>query len=79
MDKKTITGTVTSINVITTKLGRQMMFADVEEYDEKWNVIVFPDTWDNTQEKWIEGHTVTVSGTLSARDGRISIVCDNVI
>lgn len=76
--KTKITGLVSQIKRITTKLGQPMMFAKVEDLSDSVEVLVFSDTLEKTQLVWQENKVVLVSGKMSWRGGEPKFICDNV-
>jgi DNA polymerase-3 subunit alpha len=74
----TLAGMVTYIRRHTTKRGDPMAFVGLEDLQGLVEVIVFPRTWKETQEKWQMDKIVVVRGRVDARGREPKIICENV-
>jgi DNA polymerase III alpha subunit len=54
-----------------------MLFTKLEDWANKIEVVVFPDTLEKNPEVWQEEKIVMVQGKVSERDGTLSIICDS--
>ncbi|MBI3046408.1 MAG: DNA polymerase III subunit alpha [Candidatus Harrisonbacteria bacterium] len=73
-----IAGIVSKVQRVMTKLGQQMVFAKVEDFNDSLEVIVFSDTLQKTLPVWRENNAVLVSGKMSWRNGEPKLICDSV-
>jgi len=55
-----------------------MLFVQIEDMTGRIEVIVFPNTLEQTATIWQEEKIILVSGRISDRDGNLKIICDNV-
>ncbi|MGQ9681787.1 MAG: DNA polymerase III subunit alpha [Anaerolineae bacterium] len=69
-------GQVTAVHTIVTKKGDLMAFATVEDLSGSLEVVVFPKTYQETREIWVEDALVVVKGKADMRDERPSLICD---
>ncbi|MDO8430248.1 MAG: DNA polymerase III subunit alpha [bacterium] len=76
--KPKITGVVSQIKKINTKLGQAMAFAKIEDLNDSMEVIVFADTLAKTLPLWQENKIVMVTGKMSWRNGEPKLICDTV-
>jgi len=72
-----IGGIISSVQKFVTKNGRLMLFTKLEDWANKIEVVVFPDTLEKNPEVWQEEKIVMVQGKVSERDGTLSIICDS--
>ena len=73
-----IAGIVSKVQRVMTKLGQQMVFVKVEDFNDAMEVIVFSDTLQKTLPIWRENNAVLVSGKMSWRNGEPKLICDSV-
>ncbi len=71
-----ICGLISEIKKFVTKSGRLMLFTKLEDWANKIEVVVFPDTLLKDQEIWVEDKIIVVQGKVSDRNGNISVICD---
>ena len=69
-------GMVTGVHTIMTKKGELMAFVTIEDLSGSLEVVVFPRTFEETRELWVEDRLVVVKGRVEMRDERPSLVCD---
>lgn len=74
-----IGGLITSAKKIVTKTGKPMVFARLEDFGHAIEVIVFPNTYDQTAALWREGAIIIVNGKLSLRDSEPKFICDRAM
>ncbi len=76
-EKVIIAGCVSSLKKITTKSGRAMIFASVEDFSpQPIEVVVFNSTLTKTLPVWEVGNVVLVEGHMSSRNDEPKLVCD---
>jgi len=72
-------GLVLSVKSIYTKKGEKMLFAKVEDLQDSIEIIVFPETFQKTEQLWTEGSLVLLKGTVTQRGGAAQIICSKAI
>jgi DNA polymerase-3 subunit alpha len=76
-------GAVNDIREITTKNGQKMAFVKLEDHHGEIEVILFPNSYQQTLGLWERDHVMLVRGKVSARDkegnptGDIKIIADD--
>lgn len=79
----TIGGAITEIREITTKNGQKMAFVKVEDRFSEVEIILFPNSYQQTTGLWERDRVVLVRGKINARDkegnqnGEIKIMVDD--
>jgi DNA polymerase-3 subunit alpha len=63
-----IGGAVTDVREITTKNGKKMAFVKVEDRHAEIEVVLFPDSYQQTSSLWERDRVVLVRGKVSSRD-----------
>ena len=76
--KPKIAGVISKIQRVITKLGQPMLFAQVQDFNDTLEVMVFADTLAKTSLIWQENKTVMVSGKMSWRNNEPKFICDSV-
>ena len=71
-------GMVTKVHRITTKNGKPMLFATIEDLTSQIEVVVFPTILDKSQAAWQENQIIIVKGKINDRDGSAKLLCDEV-
>lgn len=71
-------GFVNKIKKINTRTGKPMLFVEIEDTTGRVEVLVFPNTLEQTSTAWQEEKVVLVSGRVSDRDDNLKIICDGV-
>jgi len=75
--KKTkIIGIINSIKRFTTKIGKPMLFVEIEDLTGKIEILVFPKILEKDPEVWEKGKIIILSGKLSNRDDELKILCN---
>jgi DNA polymerase-3 subunit alpha len=74
----TLVGMVTYIRPHTTKKGAPMAFVGLEDLQGLIEIIVFPRTWKESQEKWQVDKIVVVKGKVDAKGREPKILCESV-
>jgi hypothetical protein len=54
-----------------------MMFVGIENKDESIEILVFPRTYEETKDMWVDGKIVVVSGKISDKDDQIKLLVDS--
>ncbi|MEI2688694.1 MAG: DNA polymerase III subunit alpha [Anaerolineae bacterium] len=62
-----LAGNVVRVNQITTKKGDRMAFVTLEDLQGQCDVVVFPRTWEETKELWVQDRIVLVRGKAEKR------------
>ena len=71
-------GLVSKIRKIFTKNGQPMIFATIEDLEQKsLEVVVFTSVLEKTSAVWSENNVVIIEGRISVRDGQAKMICDN--
>ncbi|KPJ72587.1 DNA polymerase III subunit alpha, partial [Parcubacteria bacterium DG_74_1] len=73
-----IGGVISSIKKIITKNGKPMLFTQLEDEDNKVEVVVFPGIIERNHEIFKENKIVMVKGRVDNRDGVPKIICEEV-
>ncbi len=73
-----IGGFINKIKKINTRTGKPMLFVEIEDTTGRIEVLVFPNTLEQTSMAWQEEKVVLVSGRISDRDDDLKIICDGV-
>ncbi|MEK7114837.1 MAG: OB-fold nucleic acid binding domain-containing protein, partial [Patescibacteria group bacterium] len=71
-----IGGIIASAKKIVTKTGKPMLFVRIADFNSSIEVVVFPNTYEQTQALWNEGAAVLINGKISLRDNEPKIICD---
>ena len=74
-----IAGLISKIKKTVTKLGQPMIFAQVEDLNDKMEVIVFNDALSANPTAWQENNVLIMSGRLSLRNGEPKLICDKAV
>jgi DNA polymerase III subunit alpha len=76
--KVKVGGTITDARRITTKKGDTMCVVQLEDMTGSIGVTVFPKTYEETAELWVEDTVVIVSGEVQVRRDEPGILCNSV-
>ena len=76
--KVVIGGLIAGIQKFVTKTGKLMLFTKLEDWANKIEVVVFPDTLEKNPDIWQVDKIILVQGRVSDRNGALSIICDTV-
>ena len=71
----TVAGMVLSARRLHTRDGKPFVAAVLEDLDGSVEVTVWPDTYQRTQDLWLEGTILLVRGKVKARADGIQLVC----
>jgi DNA polymerase-3 subunit alpha len=72
----TMAGTVTSVRRHVSKSGKTMAFAEIEDLYGPMEVVIWPRTWDETQDLWETNRVLLVRGRIDALRGEPKLLCD---
>jgi DNA polymerase-3 subunit alpha len=80
LDKQKVVlgGTIKEARKITTKKGDTMCVVQLEDMFGTISVTVFPRTYEETADKWIEDSVVIVRGEIQVRRDEPNILCNSV-
>ncbi len=73
-----IAGVISKIQRVMTKLGQPMLFAQVQDFNDTMEVMVFANTLEKTLPIWQENKIVMVSGKMTWRNNEPKFICDSV-
>jgi len=73
-----IGGIITKIHKILTKNNKQMLFAELEDFNQKIEVVVFPDTLEGNQEIFVKDKIILIQGLINNHNDSLKIVCESV-
>lgn len=71
-------GIIASAKKITTKAGKPMLFAQLEDLGGKIEAVVFPNTYENAQALLTENALVYMRGRIDNKDGEVKLICEEV-
>jgi len=72
----TMAGTVTYVRHHKSKSGKPMAFAGIEDLYGQIEVVIWPSTWDETQELWKPDRVLLVRGKIDAARGEPKLLCE---
>ncbi|OGZ18831.1 MAG: DNA polymerase III subunit alpha [Candidatus Nealsonbacteria bacterium RBG_13_42_11] len=73
-----IGGIIASIKKIITRTGKPMLFINVEDLNNRIEVIVFPGIIERNPSVFQENKIVMIQGRLDSKDGIPKIICENI-
>jgi DNA polymerase-3 subunit alpha len=73
----TVAGMVNYVRQITTKTGKPMAFAQVEDLQGTVELVIFPRIWEETRDLWEPERILVVRGKVSLRGREPSIIVDS--
>jgi DNA polymerase-3 subunit alpha len=76
--KVVIAGVVLWVRPHTTKKGKPMAFVQLEDLRGSTEVIVFPSTYEKTQELWQADKILVVRGRVDAKGRGAKVICESV-
>ncbi|MDP2935311.1 MAG: DNA polymerase III subunit alpha [Dehalococcoidia bacterium] len=71
----TVAGMVVSARRIHTRDGKPFVAAVLEDLDGSVEVTVWPETYQRTQDLWVEGSILLVKGKVKSRGDNVQVVC----
>ncbi|MFH1643066.1 MAG: DNA polymerase III subunit alpha, partial [Patescibacteria group bacterium] len=74
-----IGGIISRVKRIITKNGKPMLFANLEDFTGKIELVVFPRTLEQCNGSLEENKVVLVSGKIDNKDNVLKIICDDVL
>jgi DNA polymerase-3 subunit alpha len=72
----TMAGMVNYVRTHTTKKGKPMAFAGLEDLYGHIEVVIWPSTWDETKDLWVVDRVLLVRGKIDAQRGEPKLLCD---
>jgi DNA polymerase III subunit alpha len=73
----TMAGVVTHVRPHTTKSGKQMAFAGLEDLYGQISLVIWPSTWDETKDLWETDRLLLIRGKVDAKRGEPQILCES--
>ncbi|MER2599293.1 MAG: DNA polymerase III subunit alpha [Caldilineales bacterium] len=73
-----LAGSIVRTNQITTKKGDRMAFVTLEDLQGQCDVVVFPRTWEESKDLWVQDRIVLVRGKAEKRGESVNVLCDAV-
>jgi DNA polymerase-3 subunit alpha len=73
----TMAGMVTYVRRHVTKNGKPMAFAGIEDVYGQIEVIIWPSTWDETQDLWQPDRVLLLRGKIDAQKGEPKLLCES--
>ena len=73
-----IAGIVATLKSILTKSNQPMAFAQLEDMAGQGEVVIFPKTFQETKDLWVDGASLIVQGKTNDKDGETKILVDKV-
>jgi DNA polymerase-3 subunit alpha len=73
----TMAGTVTYVRPHTTRSGKPMAFAGLEDLYGHIEVVVWPRTWDETRDLWQTDRILLLKGKLDSESGEPKLLCED--
>ncbi|MFH1392492.1 MAG: DNA polymerase III subunit alpha [bacterium] len=73
-----IGGVINKVKKIVTKAGQTMAFVELEDLTGRIEVVVFPRTFEQSQETWQADKLVLIKGILNNRDDSLKMICNGV-
>jgi DNA polymerase-3 subunit alpha len=78
--KRIVTGgIISSLRQFITKNKELMYFANLEDMNDKLDVVIFPSVLKGNNMEWKEDIPVVIWGKLDNREGKNSLICDKVV
>ncbi len=74
----TLCGMLSNIKKITTKNNDPMAFAQLEDYSDKIELVIFPKAYQKAKDILEEDQIVVVTGRVDLKDGNYKILCSNI-
>ena len=73
-----VAGVIGKVKKIQTRAGDSMVFAEIEDFKGKAELIIFPRVFQENQEYWIAGLKIVAEGKISTKDESVKILVDKV-
>ncbi len=73
-----IGGIISGIKKIITKNGKPMLFLNLEDQNDKIEIVVFPGIIERNPTLFQENKIVLISGKVDVRDGKPKIICNEI-
>ncbi|MFH1036941.1 MAG: DNA polymerase III subunit alpha, partial [Patescibacteria group bacterium] len=71
-------GIISSFKKIITKNGKPMLFVNLEDLNDKIEIVVFPSVIERNPAVFQENKIVFISGRTDSRDGTIKVICETI-
>ncbi|MFZ2488884.1 MAG: DNA polymerase III subunit alpha [Anaerolineae bacterium] len=71
-----LAGNIVRVNQITTKKGARMAFVTLEDLQGQCDIVVFPKTWEETKDLWVQDRIVLVRGKAEKRGESVNVLCE---
>ncbi|OGH86672.1 MAG: DNA polymerase III subunit alpha [Candidatus Magasanikbacteria bacterium RIFOXYC12_FULL_33_11] len=71
-------GVIDSMKKMITKKGKIMMFATIQDITGRMELLIFPKTYEETKNSWVEGNVVCVVGKTPREEGDNKIFVEKV-
>jgi len=71
-------GVVGQMKKIYTKKGDPMLFAEIEDWQGKVEIVVFPRVFKKTEDFWEVGNKVVVDGRLNSKDDSLKVLAGKI-
>ena len=62
-------GVIDSLKKMITKKGKVMMFVTIQDRTSRMELLIFPKTYEETKDSWVEGNVVCVVGKTPKEEG----------
>lgn len=74
-----VAGVVSDVRIVVTKkTGQEMAFVKIEDDTGVINLVVFPRTFKETRETWIDNKAVLVTGRINQREEDVSLIVNAI-
>jgi len=74
-----VAGIITEVKPHTDRKGRQMAFGALEDALGSIDLVLFPDSLEKVKERFVKDALVVMSGRLSSRNARLSVMVDEIM
>jgi DNA polymerase-3 subunit alpha len=74
-----IAGMVAQVRRITTKNGKPMAFAQLEDLQGHIEIVVFPEAYEKTRQLWQPDNILLVRGKVQVRQDEAKVVCESAV
>ncbi len=71
-----IVGIINTIKKFITKVGKPMLFVEIEDLSGKIETLVFPTILEQDPTVWQEGKVIMLNGKISNKDDQLKILCN---
>ena len=74
-----VAGMISTLRTLTTKNGKPMAFATLEDLDDKIDLVFFPRTWDEVRSLVAVDQVMLVIGKVQLKDDQVNIIVDKIV